>query len=380
MRLYKYVLNKGNEFELKLNAKLNSNQTLVLMFSNADVCQVKKTIQCINSQLPDALLLGCSTSGQIHDQSLSDDSIVVVAMMLEKTTIKKVSTSDTSSSASFESGQTIAEQLSQPDLKYVLLLSKGLNVNGSQLAAGVRSGLEKQVIVTGGLAGDNDRFNETWAINQENQCDDNAISAIGFYGDDFHVSFSSQGGWQPIGPYRIITASNENTLISLDGEPALSVYAKYLGELAAELPASGLLFPLAIFDQENGHDPQVRTILSVDEEQQSIVFAGDMPKGTKVRLMHASYDRLVSGASEAGESLSTNDASKDESFCLMISCVGRRLVLGQRTEEEVDEVVANLPENCLHAGFYSYGELTPSSFGNCELHNQTMTLTLVWET
>lgn len=381
MKISNYLLNQDNQFELELQAKIQAEEVLVLVFSNADQTHVNQLLKSITQQIPQATLLGCSTAGQIHAVQLSDDSISVCVIELEKSQLKKVTTSNPSAADSYAAGVALAQQLPDEGLKYVLLLSKGLQINGSQLAAGVRSALHESVVVTGGLAGDDDRFGSTWVINQHNQCDPDAITAVGFYGADFRVSFGSKGGWQPIGPFRTITASNDNTLIALDGQPALDIYAKYLGKLAEELPASGLLFPVAIFDQQNTDEFQVRTILGVNREQGSIEFAGDMPMGSQVRLMHASFDRLIDGAAQAGSELVDLVVTEQQpSLCLLISCVGRRLVLGQRTEEEIEEVVGCLPAAANHVGFYSYGEITPSSFGNCELHNQTMTLSLLWET
>ncbi len=380
MEISKYLLNKQNKFQLELDTKIESKQVLVLIFSNAEPQQINQLIASVTQQIPHAIIAGCSTSGQISDGQLTDQSILVCVVQLEKSTLRKAVINSHSASASYESGQALAEQLHNEQLKYVLLISKGLNINGSQLAAGIRSKLSHPAVVTGGLAGDDDRFEKTWVVNQDNTCDANAITAVGIYGDEFRVSFSSKGGWEPIGPYRTITDSDENTLIALDGQPALEIYAKYLGKLADELPASGLLFPVAIFDQNNANSHQVRTILAVNQKKGSIEFAGDMPRGAQVRLMHASFDRLVDGAAHAGQQLiDVAPADDQQSLCLLISCVGRRLVMGQRTEEEIEEVVNCLPELNTHVGFYSYGEITPSSFGNCELHNQTMTLTLLWE-
>jgi hypothetical protein len=116
--------------------------------------------------------------------------------------------------------------------------------------------------------------------------------------------------------------------------------------------------------------------MAIDEENQSMTFAGDMPEGGYARLMKANFDRLIDGAGDAAHATSeTLGASKPE-LALLISCVGRKLVLKQRVEEEVEGVRDVLGEDTVLAGFYSYGEICPhGAFTQCELHNQTMTIT-----
>ena len=150
------------------------------------------------------------------------------------------------------------------------------------------------------------------------------------------------------------------------------MYKKYLGEQAKDLPGSGLLYPLSIRTKD-GKESLVRTILNINEEEKSLIFAGNMPEGNYARLMKANFDRLIEGSSNAAQnSLHSN---KPE-LAILISCVGRKLVLDQRIEEEVEVVRAVYGDNTAITGFYSYGEISPSfNFATCELHNQTMTIT-----
>jgi hypothetical protein len=175
-----------------------------------------------------------------------------------------------------------------------------------------------------------------------------------------------------------VTRSRDNVLHELDGEPALDLYKNYLGELASGLPATGLLFPLALRANEQDEKQLVRTILAVDEEAHSLVFAGDVPEGHRAQLMQANFDRLVGGAETAAE-LAIPGSVAGDYLTIAISCVGRRLVLGERTEDELEAVCHALPEGNHQVGFYSYGEISPYAGGSCDLHNQTMTLTVVTE-
>jgi len=247
-------------------------------------------------------------------------------------------------------------------------------VNGSELVRGLTEHLPPHVAVTGGLAGDGDRFQETLVLwNDAPRAD--SVAAVGLYGPRLQVGYGSLGGWDAFGPDRLITRSNGNILYELDGQSALALYKRYLGEHAAGLPATGLLFPVSLRTRGGG-DAIVRTILSVDEEEQSLTFAGDMPIGAYARLMKANFDRLIDGAIGAARaSYEAVDATAPD-LALLISCVGRRLILKQRTEEEVEGVREILGESTVLTGFYSYGEISPlSPSARCELHNQTMTIT-----
>jgi hypothetical protein len=233
------------------------------------------------------------------------------------------------------------------------------------------------VVVTGGLAGDGSRFQSTWVL-ADGAPRAGWISAVGFYGDRVHVGHGSKGGWDAFGPERVITRSQANVLFEIDGRPALALYKEYLGERAAGLPGTALLFPLALRASRGETKSLVRTILSIDEAAQSMTFAGDVPEGYLAQLMRANFDRLVAGASEAAR-LTSEGSRQGASLALAISCVGRRLVLGQRAEEEVEAAREALSRGARLLGFYSYGEISPFAMGKCDLHNQTMTLTNIEE-
>lgn len=258
-------------------------------------------------------------------------------------------------------------------LAHVLVLSDGLSVNGSDLVRGLMKSLPEGLAVTGGLAGDGARFGKTLVFRSDAP-EKGVVAAVGLYGSRLQVGFGSHGGWDPFGPERLVTLSKGNILFELDGRPALGLYKKYLGEHAKGLPATGLLFPLSV-RVAPGDTPLMRTILAVDEQQQSMTFAGDVPEGAYARLSKANVNRLVNGAVGAARASRQAGALAPE-LAILISCIGRKLVLKQRVEEEVEGVRDILGEQAVLTGFYSYGEIAPFSLGErSELHNQTMTVT-----
>lgn len=352
---------------------IDSPQTLVLVFGGADFVDTPAPIAALSEAYPRATIVGCSSSGEIHGAHIADASLSVAVVRFATTTLRLAEANVTREGGAAGSGEAIARALAGPDLRSVFVLSDGLAVNGTDLLRGIHRIIEPSVVVTGGLAGDGSRFERTWVLVGRKPIP-GWVVAVGLYGDGLRVSHGSRGGWDAFGPERVVTRAVGNVLYELDGEPALALYKTYLGERAAGLPATALLFPLALRAATPGADSLVRTILSVDEATQSMTFAGDVPQESVVQLMRANFDRLVDGAAQACRA-AAHQASGD-TLSIAISCVGRRLVLGERVEEEIEAAFESIPEGGKLVGFYSYGEIAPFATGQCGvLHNQTMTLT-----
>lgn len=351
---------------------------LILLFGGVDSLRDEEAIGELRRRWPDALLFGCTTAGEICDVSVSDDSLVATAIEFEHTRTQIVRTSLDESGGSFEAGELLGRALEKDQLTHVFVLSDGLDVNGSALIKGLTRELPDGVTITGGLSGDGGRFEETY-VRCGDEVERGLVVALGLYGSALQVGYASLGGWDPFGPERVITRSEGNVLYEVDGKPVLDLYKRYLGEHASGLPATGLLFPLAI-RSDRERTPVVRTILGVDEEEKSMTFAGDVPEGSLAQLMRANFERLVDGAGDAARNSHEAIGSVTPELAILISCVGRKMVLKQRIEEEVEAVRDVLGEGAVLTGFYSYGEISPfTPEGSCELHNQTMTITLLTE-
>jgi hypothetical protein len=332
----------------------------------------------LRARWPSAHIVGCSTAGEIAGTVVRDDSVVATAMELERSAVRAVSVRLADVSDSVAAGRALGQDLGHPGLRHVFVLSGGLRLNGSDLVRGLCAALPAAVGVTGGLAGDGSRFERT-SVALDKSPDGERIVAVGLYGDRLSIGFGSLGGWDPFGPERLVTRSRGAVLYELDGQPALELYKRYLGDHAAQLPSSGLLFPIEVRQGGEGNGV-VRTILAVNEREQSLTFAGDIPEWVYARLMHANFDRLVAGASGAARTCSAALTGKAADVAFLISCVGRKLVLQQRVEEEVEAVRQVLGERPVLTGFYSYGEISPfTPSARCELHNQTMTITSLLE-
>lgn len=368
-----FTYRRGRGWSIPRLPKMDSVHTLVVAFGATEYFDEGPWPE-LRDMYPQAVLLGCSTAGEIHGTELQDDGIVVGVVRFEHTRLRLAGAPVATPADSFRAGETIARQLAEPDLRGLFVLSDGLHVNGSQLVAGMNSVLPTAVTVTGGLAGDRDRFKRTWVM-ENGRVHERRIVAAGFYGDRVRIGHGSRGGWDVFGPERLVTRSDGNVLFEVDGKPVLPLYKEYLGDLAGGLPATALLFPLSMRGRREDTETVVRTILSVDEKARSMTFAGDIPKGAVVQFMRANFDRLISGASEAAQMTRFNGENAAPCFAVAISCVGRRLVLKQRVEEELESTLEVFPRGTKQIGFYSYGEISPHGSGRCSLHNQTMTLT-----
>ncbi len=351
---------------------------LVLVFGGSAVIKAGKYFDEVKKFYPESNIISCSTSGEILNDEVNDDSLSLTAVQFEKVSLVFKETEIDNISQSENAGDVLSKDLPQKDLVHVMVFSEGLKVNGTALVHGLSKNLPADVSVTGGLAGDGGDFKNTFVgLNQPAK--EGKIVIVGFYGKNLKVGYGSVGGWDTFGTKRLITKSDGSVLYELDGKPALQLYKEYLGEKAQGLPGTGLLFPLSLTVKNlDGSEVElVRTLLAVDEDKQSLTFAGDMPQGVYAKLMKADFDKLVDGASgAAGMSLAALKQGNAE-LAILISCVGRKLVLKERVEEEIDAVREKVGEGVVITGFYSYGEICPTAptEKQCQLHNQTMTIT-----
>lgn len=377
MQVTQVILNDKNKASQDLQTLQAVRPDLLLVFGAIDwLPAVAATLARL---FPAAIRMGCSTAGEISAQGVSDNTCVVTAVHFERTRLLTSSTVLANMADSLPAGQRLAQQLPPAGLRAVVVLGQGVHINGSALIEGLASVLGKTIPVTGGLAGDAAAFRETWVLDNTG-LHNNHLVCLGLYGEALSFTHGSFGGWQPFGPARKVTRCANNLLYELDGEPALAVYKRYLGEHAKDLPAAGLLFPFAMLGSDHTEMGVIRTILGVDEATGSLTLAGDIDPAGYLRLMHASTDALVDGAEAAAQAAQISAAASGQSLALLVSCVGRKLVMGGRVDEEVEAVGAVFGHHATLTGFYSNGEISPlAAHTDCKLHNQTMTVTLLAE-
>ena len=365
-----------------LSENITLKAPLVLVFGNRYLLEDKIIFEEIRDKFKDGHIVFGSACGDISSESIDDESITITAIEFEKSNfiIKTANVLNAASDAkvdSFKVGKDLISQFSEEDLKHIFVVSEGSFINGSQLTEGMNSATDNNLLITGALCGDDARFEKTIASYNEKP-KPGEIVAIGLYGESLEITFSINGGWTPFGPERIVTKSEGNTLYELDNLPALDLYKKYLGEKSNELPGAALLYPLNV-KTENGHNTIVRSILNINEAENSMILAGDILENSKVQLMMTNVDNIVNAAEKAAKS-ALEFRNKKPELAILVSCIGRKLVLDQRVEEEVEEVIEVVGDTTTITGLYSYGEIAPFIGENsCQLHNQTMTVTLISE-
>ncbi len=377
MQVAQTVVQRQAAADADFSALTALQPALVLAFGS--VAALRAHADSLANAFPHACRAGCSTAGEISQDGVADDSLVVTALRFDAVTVRQASTVLGGMDDSLAAGRRLAQGLAQEHLRGVLLFGQGVLINGSAVLRGMAEVLGPQVPITGGLAGDGGSFIKTWVLDAQGASSDRLV-CVGLYGDALVVSHGSFGGWSPFGPIRRVTRCDNNVLYELDGEPALTVYKRYLGEHAKGLPATGLLFPFAMLTSEQGEVELIRTILGIDEASHSLTFAGDIVPGGYLKLMHANTDALVTGAATAATAAAALDKSPDAGLALLVSCVGRKLVMGRRVHEEVEAVAQVFGQRATIAGFYSNGEISPlNRETECRLHNQTMTVTYIGE-
>lgn len=349
---------------------------LAICFGAPDALTGSDAVAACKGRFSGAVVASCSTGGEIYGAEVYDDAVSVLAFEFEHTDVAAAQTQIEPNGGERAAGLALGRALFRSDLVAILVFSDGTQVNGSALIRAVRDVAGERFVITGGLAGDGARFVRT-LTGIDGDVAQGQICAIGLYGPRIRIGHGSAGGWDVFGPERTVTRADGNRLFELDGKPALDLYKSYLGDEAERLPGSALLFPLKIFAPGDESGAIVRTVVGIDEDARAMIFAGDIPQGSSARLMKGNFDNLIHGAADAAAQAKPRCGS---AAAILVSCIGRKLLMGQRIADEVEAVQGVLGPDAAMTGFYSYGEISPhSASGVCELHNQTMTITTLWE-
>lgn len=379
MHVKQIIIRQPSELADKLPILHDTDPALLLVFGSVEHLSAAGFSETLRDSFPRAFLLGCSTAGEINPEGVADGSCTITALHFEHIRLTEGATRLAGMEDSFAAGQRLGREIATAGLKAVLVFGPGVKINGSALVNGITSIIGPDIPITGGLAGDAAAFKRTFTLGKAGVADDNVV-AVGLSGEQLRFAHGSFGGWEAFGPARKVTRCAGNILYELDGEPALDIYKRYLGKHARGLPASGLLFPFAMLGEDHNAIGLIRTILGVDETMGSLTLAGEISANGYLKLMHASTDKLVNGAEQAAEAAATMLEMANPGVAILVSCVGRKLVMGSRVDEEVEAVGAVFGNKALLTGFYSYGEISPFAPGaSCKLHNQTMTITYLGE-
>jgi len=360
----------------KIDKKIeNGTPDIVFVFGRRAELQDRGIYIGLRDIYPYSDIVGCSSSGNILGDKLTTAKIVAIAIYFKNGSVR-VSIRDFSKDDNqLQVSRDLILALPKEKLKHIFILADGLSMNGSKLIEGANL-VSSSILITGGFAGDDEQFIES-VVMVNGVVKSNRVIAVGFYGDSIEVRSGCFSGWSEFGILRKITKSKGNIVYEIDGKPALDLYKKYLGDYAKELPKSALNFPISIKSSKRDSKNLIRSVLGIDEDRKALIFAGDVPEGYYARLMKASVDGLIDGALKASSQIGD---VKGDSLGIVVSCVGRKLVLKQLVDEELEAIAEVLGDSVNLIGFYSYGELAPFEGSNvCEFHNQTVVVTLISE-
>jgi len=347
----------------------------------------RRLLEGVTSVAGDTPLVGGTTAGEISSAEFSTRSVVVMALSsdtLSFTTGIGKDMSRDEAACGVALVEDIRRQTSLDDALSLLVLPNGMGGDGVKVIEGLHSALGPNIEIVGGYLGDDERFESTFQYHDGKVYKD-AIPGLLFSGQGFRTGVGVRSGFASIGNRFYCTQAKGNVVGQFDEERALDVYKEFLGEeLSKKLPGVCLEYPFGLIDEKvsiRGKEYfQLRCGLSVDHERGTISLAASIPEGSPITLTTASRGDIINGARLAAEQAQESLAGAKPQAVLMFSCVGRKLVLGRRTQEEVSAVRSVLGEDVPLLGFYTYGEIGPIDKMQGELaatrfHNETV---VVW--
>lgn len=332
----------------------------------------------ISSAVGTRTLVGCTTDGEISCEGFSTGSAVLGGIVTDQIEFQVAHIPNLSRDSEV-AGQELARALS--GASYVQLFSDGITGNGCALLRGMAAVLGPQIPISGGTAGDCGEFVRTHQFVGDRVVTDTAV-AIGFAGD-FRVGTGVRSGWSPIGIAKKVTRASGNVLYELGGQPALEVYERFLGKHAERLPTVGVEYPLGLVDEAGDCDGRgdyylLRATMSVNRQEGSITFAGEIPEGAMVKMTCGDTNAILEAAGQATELALDDLGDRTPAMVFFYSCMARKIVLDRRTKEEIERVRQKVGREIPILGFYTYGEYCRvRSGGPCFLHNETATVSLL---
>lgn len=327
----------------------------------------------IRARFPDVPLVGCSTDGECSSVlCFSEDSLVLTAFLSDRLEAHSAIGEDLSKDldgAVQRAWRSLTEH-GQPSI--VIVLAESLGVSGSRLVQALDAKVPKGIPVVGGTAGDQWAFERTWQICGDRLTSD-AVVMLALYGP-LRIGVGIASGWQPMGPRSKVTRSEGPVVAELDGQRAQDWFEGYFG--AREQPSPE--HPFAVYDPPDTDQFYLRAPFQRGPDG-AIIFTGDIPAGSAVRITEATREAILGGAADAVRA-SAQSFEGAPSGLLVFSCAARKQVLGTRTREEIERLRDRTGRDLPLAGFYTYGEIArlgpeqPVRF-----HNETVVAVLLGE-
>jgi hypothetical protein len=274
---------------------------------------------------------------------------------------------------SFDVGQEVGnwgvKQFVRPGF---IVASGGLHADGEEILKGIISVAGPETPVFGGLAGDDKAFKTTFAFTNGQYTADGVVALV-LDTDRIELDGIAISGWSGIGAEKRVTKAEGNVVYTIDNEPALEVYKKYLSITDKDLPQIGVEYPLMLI-REDGSSI-LRAVMDIDRNTGALVFAGTVPQGSRVRFSTSSGVDVIEQVKRDIDTYSKKFPQADH--LILFSCMARHLALGPMVDEEI--LAAYEKWNVPLIGFFTYGEIGKSLTGKCDFFNETFTLATLKE-
>lgn len=350
----------------------------MVVFAAHEYCHLPQPLDALRNAFPQSKIIGCSTPVVVCDGALLPDTISVGIIRFHHTQLRLSYAPVPSFEESRVAGQQLGQQLAAANLKGVLIFSDGVTTEATELVQGLQEMLPPNVTIAGGLASGHS-LDDTWML-----CDGELkrfhACAVGFMGNAVELTRATGGGWRLIGAECKATRTSGRTLFELDGERAKDVYHRQVGrDIGFGLRESSSRYPLTV--RLPGLEMQiVRDVNSVDEDSGAIELAGDIPEGVMVQVMTTTEDDILDGVDEAIDRMrSKTILPQNNALAICVSCAGRRAVLLEKTCEEAALAHDGLGHGIHQIGMYAFGEISTTSSGPPQVHNETITIGLIRE-
>lgn len=342
---------------------------------------IKQDIEGIGKLLDENNIdvFGATTAGEFIDGDIGEESVAILLLDIKKEYYRMLhlETGDRET-------REIAKVIGQKGLETFtnpafILVSGGISTDGEMIVRGIEDAVGPKVTIFGGLAGDDFTMTGTYVFTNDLY---HISGLVALVIDEDHIKIAglATSGWQPVGTIRTITRSEGNVVYTIDDQPALDVIVKYMGvnknldEMKDVIVNIGSEFPMQL--QRENSQPVLRAPLFANKKDRSMVCAGSVPQGSKIRFSLPPEYEVIGQVIEECKVLKENEMTKAEAM-IMFSCKARHLSLGPMVSEEIDGIkkVWNAPM----AGFFSYGEMGKATKGKHEFHNNTCSLVLFSE-
>ena len=324
-------------------------------------------IDSVNMAFPGLALIGCTTDGELSSVGgFTEDGVVLTLFASDSIDFY----SGVARGISENPGVIIQDALKTSLVgieypKLCFVTSSSLTTSSDGVVTEMRHALGVDCPIIGGNAGDQWRFEKTFQF-FNNEVLSDAIPYLLVSGPLFY-SHSVSSGWQPIGKPAKATSVGPGSIKRIGDETAAAFYERYLGQNLDTLGE----YPLAVFDDEAFKSFYLRSPILGENTDGSLTMVGDIPADAWVQITHATRDRVIESASESVSQALAAYPGSSPSGILCISCAGRKMLLGTRTQEEVQllrDAIPGIPVG----GFYAYGEIAPLERGGAtRLHNET---------